>query len=334
MKRAGRLVVGGGGLGGKEGEHMDQSFGLANISSIEGAGSLTILRRRVAAVLLFVASLAGVLYAGGAGAATKGSSSAPQMTVAEIVAKNAAARGGLEAWRKIQTMVWLGHIISAHAAVPSMPFTMEQKRPNKAHFEMHAMNETTERLFDGVQGWKVHPDHGNRPAVEPYSIQELRYAQAAPGLDGPLIDYAAKGYSVALEGVDDIEGHKNYRLSVKLATGEIDHIWIDAKTFLEVRYDRPSDGTLGAARPVSVVYSDYRTYEGLQLPSVIETGVGSGSTPDRMMIERVVLNAPLDDERFSHPGAHHGPHKAQLNAAPHPEMHHPAAAAPALPEAP
>ena len=314
---------------------MDQ-FSLANTISIVCPGSLVIWRRRFAAVMLSVACAPGVLCAGGASAATNKSSPAPQMTAAEIVAKNVAARGGLDAWRKVQTMVWLGHITSAHAAVPSMPFAMEQKRPNKTHFEMHAMNETTERMFNGLQGWKVHPDHGNRPAVEPYSIQELRYAQAAPGLDGPLIDYAAKGYSVALEGVDDIEGHKTYRLAVKLAAGEIDHVWIDAKTFLDVRYDRPSDGTIGAARPVSVAYSDYRVYEGLQLPSVIETGVGSGSTPDRMMIERVVLNSPLDDDRFSHLDTPHKHRPARPNAAADPEMHQAPtpATAPAHPEAP
>jgi hypothetical protein len=276
---------------------MDLSYSLANQDGIANAGSLMRSPRRWAALMWSVV-LAQALATAGYSAATP-AGAAPKLTAEEIVAKNVAARGGLEAWRKVQTMVWLGHILSSHAAVPSMPFAMEQKRPNKTHFEMHAMNETTERFFNGEQGWKVHPDHGNHPAQEPYSLQELRFAQAAPGLDGPLIDYAAKGYTVTLDAVDEIEGHKTYRLGVKLPTGEIDHVWIDAKTFLDVRYDRPSDGALGAARPVSVVYSDYRTYEGLQLPSVIETGVGSGSTPDRMMIERVVLNSPLDDERFT-----------------------------------
>ncbi|MDE2251383.1 MAG: hypothetical protein KGL25_08255 [Gammaproteobacteria bacterium] len=240
---------------------------------------------------------------------------APEVTAAQIIQKNAVARGGIEAWRKVQTMVWLGHIVSDHAALPSMPFVMEQKRPNKTHFEIHVMNQTTERLFDGAQGWKVHADQGNRPAVEPFSIQELRFAQSALGIDGPLMAAAAKGYAVTLVGVDQIEGHKTYRLDIRLPSGETDHVWVDATTFLEVRYDRPSDGVLGAARSVSVVYGDYRSYEGLQLPSVIETGVGPGSTPDRMMIERVVLNPPLDDDRFSHPGQSRRYRPGQLGGA-------------------
>jgi len=239
----------------------------------------------------------------------------PLLTATQIIERNVAARGGLNAWRKVQTMVWLGHMQSTHAAAPSMPFVLEQKRPNMTRFEIHVLNETTERRFNGLQGWKLHPDHGERPAVEPYSLQELRFAQSAPGIDGPLIDFAAKGYLPALEGLDVIEGHKVYRLSVRLPTGENDHVWIDAKTFLDVRYDRPSDGAIGAARSVSIYYSDYRNYDGLQLPSVIETGVGSNDTPDRMMIDRVVLNPPLDDDRFARPGVPHRHRPARPNAA-------------------
>ncbi len=253
--------------------------------------------------LLTAAGAAALLAAPAAHAAPR--SAAPSLTAELIVAKNAAARGGLDAWRKVQTMVWLGHIVSTHGAAPSLPFVLEQKRPNKTRFEMHALNQTTQRVFNGTQGWKLHPDHSNRPSVEPYSIEELRYAQSAPGLDGPLIDCAAKGNRVALEGVDDIEGHQTYRLSVTLPNSETDRVWVDAKTFLDVRYERPVDGPLAAGRSTSVTYSDYRDYDGLQLPSVIETGIGSGETPDRIMIERVVLNAPLDDQRFADPAAPH-----------------------------
>jgi hypothetical protein len=70
----------------------------------------------------------------------------------------------------------------------------------------------------------------------------------------------------------------------------------------------------GASRTVSVVYRDYKATDGLQIPSVIETGVGSGNTPDRMVIEKVLLNPPLDAQTFSEPGAHRKP-QAQPQAA-------------------
>jgi hypothetical protein len=200
-------------------------------------------------------------------------------------------------------MVWLGHIESTHAPMPSMPFVLEQKRPNKTHFEIHTMDRTTERAFNGVQGWKAHSGPEGRPIAEPFTLQDLRFAQTAAGLDGPLIDCASKHYSVSLEGVDVLEGRDAYRLGVRLPTDEVDHVWVDTKTFLDVRYDRPSSGIMTTGRTVSLVYRDYRSYDGVQIPTVIETDVGAGSTPDKMIIERVVLNAPLDDKRFGDPGA-------------------------------
>src|SRR6266478_8724476 len=80
--------------------------------------------------------------------------SAAEIFAAEIVAKNVAARGGLDAWRKVETMVWIGHIQSTRAPSPSMQFRLEQKRPSKTRLEISALNEKSMRVFDGVQGWK------------------------------------------------------------------------------------------------------------------------------------------------------------------------------------
>jgi hypothetical protein len=229
----------------------------------------------------------------------------PKLSAEQIVAKNAAARGGLNAWRNVQTMYWSGHIESAHAPAPSVLFVMQQQRPNKTRFEVNAMSERTVRVFDGEQGWKVRPTNNGRPAVQPYTAEELQFARGTQGIDGPLIDYATKGTVVTVEGLDEIEGHKAYRLGVQLPSGERDRIWIDANTFLDLRYDREA-GKNAAGLPlrvVSVFYRDYKSVEGLKIPSVIETGVGPGSTPDKMVIERVVVNPTLDPRTFDNPGA-------------------------------
>src|ERR1700757_5196372 len=55
----------------------------------------------------------------------------PELTAEQIVQKNVDARGGLEAWRKIQTMVWVGHMERAGGPMASMSFVLQQKRPNK-----------------------------------------------------------------------------------------------------------------------------------------------------------------------------------------------------------
>ena len=252
------------------------------------------MRRVSLAVVIAVA-----LTAGAAAHAAK-------LTAAQIVAKNVAARGGLEAWRKTETMIWVGQLQSARAPVPNMPFVLEQKRPNKTRFEINGVGQRTMRVFDGVRGWKVQARR-EREAVRtsnPIRCRSFKFASAAQAIDGPLIDYQAKGGAVTLEGTEMIEGRKAYHLDVTVASGEHQEVWVDAQNFLDIRMDRPSYAGSGTAGMVPVYYRNYKPFEGLQIPTTIEIGSGTGTEPDRMQIERVVINAPLDDRTFERPGEH------------------------------
>jgi outer membrane lipoprotein-sorting protein len=234
----------------------------------------------------------------------------PALSAPQILAKNAAARGGLEAWRKIETMIWMGRIESPSAPMPSMPFVLEQKRPNKTRFEVTTSNQRSLRVFDGTKGWKVTPTHEGAPELQPFTAQEVKFAREGQGIDGPLIDCEAKGTSVALEGVEDAAGSPTYRLILRLPSGESHHVWVDARTFLEVKYDRTSYNSAGVSGTVTVYFRDYKKVGDLLIPAVIETGVGGPDKPmDRLVIEKIALNPPLDDGTFSAPAppGGHGP---------------------------
>lgn len=228
------------------------------------------------------------------------SPTAPDLTATQVIEKNVAARGGLDAWRKIQTMVWIGHVEAANAPASRMSFILEQKRPNKTRFEIRAQNQLSQRIYDGENGWKMRPSASGKPEVLPFTPEELSFARDGQGIDGPLIDYAAKGVAITLDGVDQVEGRKAYRLNVGLPSGASHHVWIDAQNFLEIKYDRRSRNALGQVGTMSVFYRDYHTIEGLQMPLTIET-VGEAAKPERMVIERVALNPPLEDRMFARP---------------------------------
>jgi hypothetical protein len=229
--------------------------------------------------------------------------SAAALTAAEIVAKNVAARGGLETWRKVQTMVWTGHLESSRTPAPSMPFLLDQKRPNKTRFEVQAMSEHSVRVFDGEHGWKSHDGAGGQSVVQPFTPEETRFASGQHTIDGPLMDLPAKGSTVGLRGIEPLEGHKVYHLSVHLVNGELEEVWIDTKTFLDVKVARITYGPDKTPRMVPTLYRDYKNFEGLQIPTTIQIGDGSTGTPDRMRIEQVAVNMGLDDRLFEKPGA-------------------------------
>jgi hypothetical protein len=253
-----------------------------------------------AIALAFASAALSVGNAAGVGAKDPAHSSVP--TAAAIVAKNVAARGGLEAWRKVQTMVWMGRLESAKAEKPSMPFVLEQKRPNKTRFEVRMMNQRTLRVFDGTDGWKSRPGPGASLTLQPYAPEEIRFARSEQAVDGPLIDYEAHRSTVTLAGVDKLEGRKAYRLSVRLNSGDREFVWVDGDTFLDVKVSRVTFSADGQPRLVPVFYRKYQTFEGLKIPTSIEIGDPASGPTDRMEIEKVTLNAPMNDHLFTKPG--------------------------------
>lgn len=235
-----------------------------------------------------------------AAVAAAGADAVATLTADRIVEKNVAARGGLEAWRKVQTMAWTGHLETDNPSAPMRPFVLEYKRPNKSRFEITGEHEKSVRVFDGAAGWKMRTSSSVAPSVKPYNPLEVRSAHDAQGIDGLLIDHQAKGIEVSLEGTDDIEGRRAYRLNVKLPSGSMRHVWVDAQTFLEVKSDHESHAPRGGGI-VSVFYRNYRTIDGLQMPMTIETDAPNAKMVEKVVIDAVTLNPSLSDAHFERP---------------------------------
>jgi hypothetical protein len=224
-------------------------------------------------------------------------------TAAEVIDRNAAARGGLEAWRKVETMVWLGHLEHGGKETQRIPFVMTLKRPNLTRFELKEQFNSFTRIFDGAHGWKLRPGADGRPETKAFSPEEAKFARTEFVIDGPLIDYQAKGVTADLDGIDTVEGRKAYRLSLKLPNGAERKVWIDVKTNLDVRLDRPATNPLKPGAPVSVYYRDYAVTDGIKVARSIETGVDAGgpTVADKLVIDRVLVNPKLDEGTFALP---------------------------------
>jgi outer membrane lipoprotein-sorting protein len=261
-----------------------------------------------AACLAISVALASVAGAGDSAPAT--------LTAEQIVDKNVAVRGGLETWRKVATIIWTGHLESERSPLPSLPFRLEEKRPGKSRFEVTEPSQRSLRVFDGTNGFKMASGQDGRPEVKRFTAQEIKFAKAAPGLEGPLIDYRAKGTSVDLQGTEPIDGRMTYRIGVTLGSGERQTVWVDAESFLEARYDRTTYGPTGPKGVVSVRYRDYKEVGGLALPSVFEISGRAGGKPDRMVIERVALNSEIDDRDFEGLGNSRDRDRPESRAAP------------------
>ena len=262
------------------------------------------------------------------GVAAENAAAPAKLSAAQIVDKNIAARGGLAAWRAVQTLSWSGKLDAGGgnrpqipgipgqpqlaqtasqqpasqqpAAQVQLPFVLEMQRPRKARLEIEFKGETAVQVYDGTQGWKLRP-FLNRHEVENYTAAELKVAEVQADLDGALVDYAAKGTKIELEGTEPVDGQPAYKLKLTLKNGYVMHEWVDAKTFLEVKVEGTPRRLDGKPHPVAIYLSDYRTVNGLLIPHLIETRVEGVKRTEKIQIEKVVVNPPLDASRFSRP---------------------------------
>jgi outer membrane lipoprotein-sorting protein len=224
------------------------------------------------------------------------------LTAAQIVDKNVAARGGLQAWRAVQTLSMTGKMEAGGKQNVQLPFVIEFKRPHKSRVEIEFANDKAVQTYDGANGWKLRPYLGRR-TVEPYSADEMKEASMVSDLDGMLVDYATKGTHVDLEGVEKVEGNDAYKLKLTLKGGQVTHVWLDTQTFLEVKSEGLPRRMDGKMRPVEIYYRDYKSVNGLMVPYVLETTVQGVKQSHKMSIESVVVNPNLDDSLFAKPSS-------------------------------
>ncbi|HZQ22509.1 MAG TPA: hypothetical protein VFA89_06880 [Terriglobales bacterium] len=246
---------------------------------------------------LCAATLITCFYLALSSAGAVGTSLSSHGAADEIVAKNIDARGGLAAWRAVQSMSMLGHIEAGKGL--EVPFRLELKRPRKMRLEIVFQGQTAVQVYDGKTGSKLRPFLG-RSTVEPLSAEEQQAAAAQLSLDGPFVDYVAKGYKIELAGREPVEEHDAYKIKLTLEEGAVRHIWLDAASLLEVKMEevRPLRGT---QRRITTYYRDYRPVSGLVIPHVLETVAEGVPGRHKLTIEKVELNPQLADSRFTKP---------------------------------
>ncbi len=285
----------------------------------------------------FLGALIGLCFSASLPAAD-GQPQAARLTAAQVIDKHVAARGGLQAWRGVQSMSYNGKMDvgyadsaarskryvsgAALAHTPTkkelaalqtqakseaakqvqLPFMLEMKRPNKSRVELEFDGKTAVQVYDGANGWMMRP-YLNRDDWEPFSPEQAKMQAATWDLEDPLFDYAAKGTKVELETVEPVEGHAAYKLKLTLKNGDVHHIWIDAQSFLDVKVEGAPRRMDGRVRTVWVYQRDFRSVKGLTVPFVLETAVDGYRDTHKMVIEKVAVNPKLDDSRFVKPQA-------------------------------
>jgi outer membrane lipoprotein-sorting protein len=218
-------------------------------------------------------------------------------TVDEVIAKNVAARGGLDKIRAVQSLRMTGTMSMG----PGMdaPMVLELARGNRMRMEFTVQGKQGIQTFDGTSGWVLMQFMGQTEA-EAMPAEAIKDVVEQTDLDGPLVDYQKKGHKVELVGKDQAPGADAYHLRVTLKSGVVRDIWVDAASGLEVRGEgRREMG--GRTMEAETVLGDYRAVDGMQFPHRIEGGPKGTPQKQTIAITKIEVNPTLDAARFGKP---------------------------------
>lgn len=218
------------------------------------------------------------------------------MDAKELIAKNIEATGGLDKIQAVKTMTATGKALTQGM---EFGFVMKQSRPSSMRLDVIVMGMEVVQAFNGETGWSINPMLGTSDP-QPMGELENKSFKMQSDMDGPLINYEDKGYTVEYIGETEVEGTPAYQLRLDTNQDIILDIFIDQEYFLVIK--QASTVTWEEKIIESDTYmSDFQEVgDGLVVPFSVETRMGE-TTVNQIVMEKVEYNLELDGSIFEMP---------------------------------
>jgi len=220
------------------------------------------------------------------------------ITADELVAKNVEARGGAEALHALQSLKLTGKMLVNQGQV-ELGYSETRKRPNNVRTEISLQGMTAVNAFDGNEGWKISPFQG-RKDPEKMSADDVSALVEDSEIDGPLIDWKEKGSKIEYLGTEDVDGTQAHKIKVTRKNGDVTFVYLDPDHFLEIR-TLTQRVEHGARVEVETDLSDYEKVNGVFVPFSVEAGRKGGPDKQKLILDKVDGNVPIDDGIFHFP---------------------------------
>jgi outer membrane lipoprotein-sorting protein len=214
-----------------------------------------------------------------------------------IIARQIAARGGLDKLKAIQSLRFEGKMLVNGGAF-ELHLVQLQKRPGLARIEATLQGLTVVQAYDGAMGWQIQPFQG-RKDPEKLSADDSKDLADQADIDGPLIDYKAKGSRVEYLGSEDLDGTAAYKLRLTEKSGDQLTYYIDTDTLMTLRV---ATKRLLRGREDNTVtdYGDYEKVAGVYFPFESASGPPGASDGDltKIQFDKGEADVVLDDAKF------------------------------------
>jgi photosystem II stability/assembly factor-like uncharacterized protein len=224
--------------------------------------------------------------------------------VDELVAKNIAARGGLDKLRALKSLRLTGKArFGGGDFLLEMAYAVVQKRPAGIRFEHTVQGLTGVDAYDGKERWSTEPFDGRRDAFR-RSADEAKGIAHEADMDGPLVDWREKGHRIDYLGTEVVDGTQAHKLRVSRKDGDVEYHFLDPATFLAMRI--LTEAHIRGVEQISEAdLGDYEQVAGVWMPFSVDVGGKGGPRGAHFTVERAEPNIEVDDAlfRFPAPGA-------------------------------
>lgn len=227
------------------------------------------------------------------------SGAASAMTAEELIAKNTEAKGGIDAIKAIQSQHATGKMSFTGDFSVDLELDSVVTRSGKVRQEASLQGMTSVQAYDGKEGWQIQP-FGGRKDPEKLSADDIKGLADDADIDGPLIDWKAKGSKVEYLGTEDVDGTEAHKLKVSEKDGDVKYYYFDPDYFLEIRVVTQRK-VRGTDQDFETDLGNYEKVAGVYMPFSIESGPKGGPKQQKVTIAKVEVNEPVDDAKFAFP---------------------------------
>jgi len=206
----------------------------------------------------------------------------------ELIEKNINARGGYEKLKAVKSLKITAKYIQGSRETPLI---LTIKRPNFIYGEVLFPSSPMICGYDGKTAWWFNRSQLSEPQTltAEDALIFTRYAD----FGDLFVDYKQKGQKIELTGIEDLDGQKAHKLKITSENGIIRYVYLDARNFLKVKesYRSKNEKDFG----LEVTFKDFREIDGVMFPFYHDI------TGEQTIIERIEMNADIDDSIFKMP---------------------------------
>ena len=178
-------------------------------------------------------------------------------TADEIVQNYLENIGGEEAWKSFNSMRVTGTAIQTGV---EYPFTVISMRPNYQKVVADVMGKEFIEAYDGTVAWGLNPFAGDTEAQK--KTEEESKVAATQSFESDFINYEEKGYTLTLEGKEEVDGVECHKLKLVKEEGREEYHFFDPENFVPIMSRTYIQTGQMKGQAIDTYFSDYQEVEG------------------------------------------------------------------------